>query len=200
MSSKNCHVCSRDISKPSLVRCQANGCPLQKQGVSASRQALLGILGLGLMIVIATVAISWMAGRSDGNAPRAPIALAGANGGWLGKIVPQRAADADPDSTPAGVDTPDWTAATRVVNFDCSRQLSAARAQVCSHWDLATVDYNLGLVYREALARARNAASLRAAQNAWLAKLDKMAGDRDALIAHYRARLEQLQAAGKAKS
>lgn len=181
-----------------MVRCQAIGCPLHKRGASASRQTLIGILGLCIITALATAAISSVARSSNGNGPRAPIAFGGSMGGWLDKIMPRRAGETD--AATASVDIPDWTAASRVASFNCSGSLSAARSLVCSHWDLATVDYNMALVYRAALARADNAAALRAAQNAWLAKLDSLSGDRDALIAHYRARLEQLQTARPGKS
>lgn len=194
MSPKTCQICSRDISKPSLVRCQASACPLNKSAPPASRQTLLGIVGLGLGIVGAIGAASWL--FATPGASRTSVASPFSRGtvnNWIDGLWQPKAPDSSP-SVPQ-VAGADWGAATRVETFSCEGRLSAARSVICTHWDLATVDYNLALVYRHALSSARDPGALRAEQGRWLARLDSIDATPETVMEHYRARLDQLQAA-----
>jgi len=194
MTKQQCHVCSRDISKPSLVRCQATACPLNKSKAPASRQTLMGIFGLGLGVVGAIAAASWLFSTPSGSRTAVASTFSRSTvNNWLDGLW----RPSTPDFTPTvqqGSGS-DWGAATRVETFSCEGRLSAARSAICSNWDLATVDYNLALVYRHALSSARNPAAVRAEQERWLARLDALDATPEAVMAHYRARLDALQAA-----
>lgn len=195
MTAEQCHVCSRDISKPSLVRCKVAACPLNKPAAPASRQTLIGIAGLGCIAIAAVAAMSWRsaAAGSTSQPKIAAQAVNGPGGSWLGGLWRAKAPVAEQsDDVPAG-ESVDWTAATRVLSFSCDGTLSPARSAICSHWDLATVDYNLALVYRHALGTAHNRAALRADQDRWLAELDRLDAKPDAVLDHYRRRIDQLQ-------
>lgn len=194
MKKQQCHVCSRDISKPSLVRCQATACPLNKPKPPASRQTLMGIFGLGLGILGAIAGATWLFSAPSGErtAVASTFSRSSVNN-WLDGLWRPRT----PDFTPTAQQTSgsDWGAATRVETFSCDGRLSAARSVICSNWDLATVDYNLALVYRHALSTARDPGALRAQQDRWLARLDSVDATPEAVMEHYRARLDALQAA-----
>lgn len=86
---------------------------------------------------------------------------------------------------------PDERAATRVQNFSCDTASSIARQLVCTHWELATVDYNLSLAYRRALGAAPNPDALRREQRGWLQSLDKQR-DPGGVLRHYQQRLQRL--------
>ncbi|OQW46166.1 MAG: hypothetical protein A4S16_11635 [Proteobacteria bacterium SG_bin6] len=94
---------------------------------------------------------------------------------------------------PAGLLGPaDPRAARKVQNFSCdSATASPARQLVCNHWELATVDYNLALAYRHALAAVPNPAALRREQRGWLQALDRQR-EATRILQHYQARLERL--------
>lgn len=193
MSEKQCQVCSRDISKPSLVRCQATSCPLQQEKPPASRQTLVGIFALGLALVGGIAGVSWMFTAPGARPAIVPTQFTRTNvNNWVDKMLSARAPDT-PAAAPQS-DGVDWGASARVETFSCSGQLSMARSAICTNWDLATVDYNLALVYRQALAKAPNPAALRAEHERWLAGLDQLEATPDAVLAHYRAELEKLQA------
>lgn len=194
MTKQQCHICSRDISKPSLVRCQATACPLNKPKPPASRQTLMGIVGLGLGIVGAITAASWL--FSAPGASRANVASQFSRSNvnnWIDGLWRPKAPDFNPN-VPQG-NGADWGAASRVETFSCDGRLSAARSVICTHWELATADYNLALVYRHALSTARDPSALRAQQDRWLARLDSVDATPESVMEHYRARLDQLQAA-----
>ena len=194
MMKQQCHVCSRDISKPSLVRCQATACPLNKPKPPASRQTLMGIFGLGLGIFGAIAAVSWLFNAPSGGQTAAASNFSrGSVNNWLDGLW----RPSTPDFTPVAQQASgsDWGAATRVETFSCEGRLSAARSVICTNWDLATVDYNLALVYRHALSSARNPGAVRAEQERWLARLGALDATPETVMEHYRARLDALQAA-----
>ncbi len=194
MSPKTCQICSRDISKPSLVRCQASACPLNKPKPPASRQTLMGIVGLGLGIVGAIGAASWLFAAPGASRANVASHFSRSNvNNWIDGLWQPKAPDFSP-AVQQGSGS-DWGAATRVETFSCEGRLSAARSVICSNWDLATVDYNLALVYRHALSSARDPGALRAQQDRWLARLDSIDATPETVMEHYRARLDQLQAA-----
>lgn len=196
MNHSRCDVCNRDISKPSLVRCQSSACPLKERHVTASRDLLGGLFALAIALVVVILVAKWMVDQ-----PKSAVAGIGSSsssgsttGGlsaWLETLLGKRKPVAD--SGAPKFDLPDWQAATRVSSFSCDGALSDARRLVCSNWELATTDYNLALVYRNALAKANNAAALRRSQAAWLARLDRQARDKDALMQHYGDRIAELQ-------
>lgn len=192
MSARNCHVCSRDISKTSLVRCQVAACPMRENKATASRATLLGVIGLGVVGIGAMALISSVKMAPDGtrSSPFASVARTPVTG-WFNGL--SRSADKREVAESAPGPVVDWRASARVETFSCSGQLSAVRAAICSNWDLATVDYNLALVYRHALASAPDPAALRAAHRRWLAELEQLNATPDAVLAHYRTQLETLQ-------
>lgn len=91
----------------------------------------------------------------------------------------------DSGAIPMNVDTPDPRAATRVQSFSCDGRMSASRALICTRWPLAIADYNISLLYKDALGRSANPAALARARRAWLARLDKQGVDADAILALY---------------
>lgn len=192
MTARNCHVCSRDISKTSLVRCQAAACPLRQDKPGASRNILFGVIGLGLALMGGLALMSSMGALPGGTqsigAPRFERAQVAS---WVDGLMRPRSQQGATASAP--VEAVDWGASKRVETFSCSGQLSAVRTAICTNWELATVDYNLALVYRQALATAPNPAAVRAAQRRWLAELEELDATPDAVLAHYNAHLEKLQ-------
>lgn len=121
-----------------------------------------------------------VAASSGATAPAAATAPSAAGG--IGGIA-----------IPAGLFGPaDPRAAQRVQSFSCaSATASPARQLVCNHWELATVDYNLALAYRRALATVANPAALRREQRGWLQALDRQR-EATRILQHYQARLERL--------
>lgn len=193
MTEQQCQICSRDISKPSLVRCQAAACPLNKPKPPASRQTLLGIVGLGLGIAGSIAAASWLFATPGASRTSVASQFTRSNvNNWIDGLWRPKAPEYNAN-VPQN-DRSDWGAATRVETFSCEGRLSAARSVICTHWDLATADYNLALVYRHALGTARDPAALRAEQDRWLSRLDSLDATPESVMAHYRARLDELQA------
>ncbi|MBA4048757.1 MAG: hypothetical protein C0476_09480 [Sphingomonas sp.] len=192
MTVRNCHVCSRDIDKTSLVRCQVAACPLREDKPTASRRTLFGVIGLGVAVMGGLALMSSVVtapGTSRSTVvPRFERAQVAS---WFDGLMRPRGKQ-DVAESPSAVPV-DWGASKRVETFSCNGQLSAARAAICSNWDLATVDYNLALVYRQALASASNPAAVRAAQRRWLAELEQLDATPDVVLAHYRTQLEKLQ-------
>lgn len=94
---------------------------------------------------------------------------------------------------------PDPAAATRVQSFDCAGSVSISRMLVCTHWEFATIDYNLQISYRSVLENAGDTAALRKSQREWLAALDKLGNNPGAVFAHYETRLRDLSSAAVAK-
>jgi uncharacterized protein len=78
---------------------------------------------------------------------------------------------------PRAAEAADPRAAMRVQSFSCEGALSASRLWICTHWSLATMDYNLALQYKAALRRSGAPQALRKAHADWLARLDKLDGD-----------------------
>jgi hypothetical protein len=83
----------------------------------------------------------------------------------------------DVASTEAAVEAADSRAARLVQSFPCEGSLPASRVAICTHWSLATSDYNLSLQYKSALRRSKKPQALRQAHSAWLARLDDLKGD-----------------------
>jgi hypothetical protein len=208
-----CDYCKRDISRPSLVRCSSQRCPLKVTRGVAVRGMLLGIGGVGLLVAFLFVGGAWLlspgkprgagdpqvqsevAAAPGGPQPRA-LELSGNVRHWAGGLFAGNGRGSD-DATPAAVTQPDPSlpdprAASRVQTFSCSGSLTASRSLICTNWDLATTDYNAALTYNIVLARSPHPDALRRAHDAFLAGLDKLGTDTMKLRAYYRAWQERL--------
>lgn len=209
MPRPECDYCKRDISKPSLVRCSSQRCPLKASRGGAVRGILVGIGGLGLIGAFVVVAGAWL--LSPGSKPRpvgedraeptpgspraAALELSGNVRHWTGGLFAGGSGGSPseaPVTTAFDPALPDPRAASRVQTFSCSGNLSASRSLICTNWDLATTDYNLALTYNAVLARSRHPDLLRRAHDAFLAGLDTMGSDATKLGDYYRAWQEQL--------
>lgn len=201
MARSECDYCKRDISKPSLVRCSSQRCPLKASRGGAVRGILVGIGGLGLIGVVVVVGGAWLlapgskqratgqdhAEATPGSPRAAALELSGNVRHWTGGLF---AGGGSPSEAPvpAAFDPalPDPRAASRVQTFSCTGSLSASRSLICTNWDLATTDYNLALTYNAVLTRSRHPDVLRRAHEAFLAGLDTVGSDADKLRDYYR--------------
>lgn len=196
MARDQCYLCHRDLGPDVLVRCREPDCPLNVSRARASAVVLGGLFGLILLVGLVLAAAYWFL---RGDRPRDEVAGASsvedavqpASASSLGgpSLLPTRgsggpatgdgAAESPADAgapQPDG-ETPDPRAATRVQSFSCEGGLSSSQVAICTHWSLATADYNLSLQYRSALRHSRNPQALRRAHAAWLARLDQLGGD-----------------------
>lgn len=207
MAQSECDYCKRDISKPSLVRCSSERCPLKASRGGAVRGLLVGIGGLGLVGAFVIVGAAWLLSpgakaRASGDehadsatdGPRgASLDISGKVRDWGGGLFGGGAAHDDaPVAVAADPALPDPRAASRVQTFSCSGSLSASRSLICTNWDLATTDYNLALTYNATLARSRHPEALRRAHDSFLEGLDSLGTDADKLRAYYRAWQDRL--------
>jgi hypothetical protein len=186
-----------------MSRCRDNRCPSRPRNQRGSSSVWIGG-GIGVLILGGIVLAGWMlaapAGKagaasdteaatpeSRAEASRQVVSTAGTNVvKWLDTLV--SAPKPQVDERPADVQdgsVPDPRAGSRVMNFSCSGAMPASRSRICTDWTLATVDYNLSLFYRSALARAKNPEALRRTNAVWLARLDKLGNDTDELIQFY---------------
>ena len=116
--------------------------------------------------------------KSDGSAGSLPA-------------LPQPEQQAAPQ---APVESADPRAGSVVQSFSCMGELTASRAWICTHWSVATMDYNLSLQYRSALTRSHNPHGLREADVSWLGEVDRLGDDPAAILKLYRqwqARLDK---------
>jgi hypothetical protein len=176
----------------------------------ASVVVLSGLLGIAVIVGAVVMLLSWFSHRNaqpdsaastaspsaapgpdgvqgsgdGGTSVAAAIGSAGASAGSDG----QAATDQSPAATGgSGSDQPgareiaDPRAASRVASFSCEGKLSESRYWICTHWSLATRDYNLSLEYKSAVNRSRNPQPLRIARAAWLARLDGLDGNGPAI-------------------
>ena len=209
MARPECDYCKRDISKPSLVRCSSQRCPLKASRGAALRGVMAGIGGIGLLAAFGVVGAVWLFSPSSkphgagepqqveaaSSGPRTnAMELSGNIRNWGGGLFggghgerQEMPVAAQPDPS-----QPDARAASRVQTFSCSGSLSASRSLICTNWDLATTDYNLALTYNAVLARSRRPEALRRAHDAFLAGLDTIGTDADKLREYYRAWQEKL--------
>lgn len=214
MSSSNCRLCKRDISKPALVRCREASCPLKAVPKRAPLTMLVGLGGGGMLVAGAMAFILWQsAGPGGASAPgevvenafvattSAPDNVGNADGGggvisaaapaspsgWLNKLFtpPKPKDDEAPAFSAADEAALNARAPSRVQNFSCSGTLSASRSQICSNWTLAITDYNVALEYRDVLARSAKPHQLRKAYAVWLARLNELGADPVAILKHY---------------
>jgi len=169
------------------------------------------LLGGGVVGVAALV-LSGLRPSETSDSPFAPVAARGDEGfdneaapdtagtAFTVRIPATPATSASGDGGTGGITVPaqvvtlgaaDGRAATRVQNFSCDTASSIARQLVCTHWELATVDYNLSLAYRRALGAAPNPDALRREQRNWLQSLDKQR-DPGGVLHHYQRRLQRL--------
>jgi hypothetical protein len=216
MAGSECDYCKRDISKPSLVRCSSERCPLKVSRAGAVRGVLLGIGGIGLVVAFLIVGGAWLmspgkprgAGDVRAQGDAASSATSSSSGGQQTRAMELSGSirnwgglfgggHGDAQQTPVAVadanaDRPDPRAASRVQTFSCSGTLSASRSLICTNWDLATTDYNLALTYNAVLARSRHPDALRRAHDAFLAGLDTVGNDAARLREYYRLWQEQL--------
>jgi hypothetical protein len=105
---------------------------------------------------------------------------------WLGGLFGSHD-DAPTDNAPPQVanDASDPQASTRVQTFSCAGALSASRATICTHWELATADYNLSLLYNNVLAHSPRTAELRRDHSVFLKALDRLNGNPKRILALY---------------
>lgn len=89
------------------------------------------------------------------------------------------------DALAQPTDAPDPRAASRVQSFPCDGQSSPGRAMICTHWPLAIADYNVALLYQDALSRSADPRALVRARRAWLARLDKQGVDAASILKLY---------------
>ena len=210
MARPECDYCKRDISKPSLVRCSSQRCPLKASRGAALRGVMAGIGGIGLLVVFGVVGAVWLFSPSSkphgagepqhveeaSSGPRTnAMELSGNIRNWGGGLF--GSGHGERQETPvvaAQTDSglPDPRAASRVQTFSCSGSLSASRSLICTNWDLATTDYNLALTYNATLTRSRHPDALRRAHDAFLEGLDTIGTDADKLRDYYRAWQEKL--------
>ena len=213
MARSECDYCKRDISKPSLVRCSSERCPLKVSRAGAVRGVMFGIGGVGLVVAFLAVGGAWLMspgkprGAGDVGAPGEAAASASSSGGRQPRAMEQSGnvrpwggglfggGHGDTQEAPAAAieaDRPDPRAASRVQTFSCSGSLSASRSLICTNWDLATTDYNLALTYNAVLARSHRPDALRRAHDAFLRGLDSVGNDADKLREYYRLWQEEL--------
>jgi hypothetical protein len=209
MARPECDYCKRDISKPSLVRCSSQRCPLKASRGAALRGVMAGICGLGLLAAFGAIGAIWLFAPSSqrrgagethveatSSGPRTnAIELGGNIRHWGDGLFGSGHSDGREmpvAAMPTDSSLPDPRAASRVQTFSCSGSLSASRALICTNWDLATTDYNLALTYNTALVRSRHPDALRRAHDAFLTGLDTIGTDADKLRAYYRSWQEQL--------
>lgn len=107
-------------------------------------------------------------------------------------LTVQQAAAATSQATAMDQEAADPRAAQLVQSFSCSGKLAASRSWICSHWSLATQDYNLSLQYRSALIRSSNPRALEKARAAWLGKLNALGANTPAIMKSYRQWSETL--------
>lgn len=202
---RTCTICGDEVSGSGIARCMVPHCP-EKQEVSGARvlRLLIPLLVLATILVAVTVAtVSMMSPAAE---PANPFAAAADNGFAAADTSQAETETARGDAAsgatgggiaiPAGLFGPaDPRAATRVQTFSCdSAAISPARRLVCNHWELATVDYNLALAYRRALANVANPSAVRREQRVWLQTLDRQR-DATRIFQHYRTRLDRLSKA-----
>ena len=209
MARPECDYCKRDISKPSLVRCSSQRCPLKASRGAALRGVMAGIGGLGLLAAFGAVGALWLFSPSSkphgageplaeaaSSCPRTnAMELSGTVRNWGGGLF--RSGHGESQEIPVAANQPDAglpdpRAASRVQTFSCSGTLSASRSLICTNWDLATTDYNLALTYNAVLTRSRHPDALRRAHDAFLAGLDTVGNDAAKLREYYRLWQEQL--------
>ena len=186
-------MCARDVSQTSLMRCKETRCPLKQDRAGASfRPSRSGIKGLLVALPVLAMAIAFLTHRQptiagfSAGAPESAARTGGKGSNWLGKLFAGHA-EAPVDDTPApAADTPDPQASSRVQMFSCSGALSASRAAICTHWDLATADYNVSLLYNTALAHSARPAGLRRDHAMFVKALDRLNGDPERILAEYR--------------
>ncbi len=213
MTQKSCHTCNRDISKPSLVRCREDNCPLKSIPEHSSRGLLAGLGGFGALVILAIGGYSFISSPTDtstsisSDTPSVEIGDPGRNLGsqsnssgksWFSSIFSSSSGNQNDDlgSGVPKITLPDPRAASRVSTFSCAGSLSAARSLVCTNWDLAITDYNLSLLYTSALGQSRNPSSMRAAQAVWRRKLDQLGRDPALIQNHYNERSAELSKIG----
>jgi len=210
MARSECDYCKRDISKPSLVRCSSQRCPLKASRGGAVRGIMAGLGGIAIIAALIGIGAAWLLSpssrsqASSGNdqgesAPDGPRATALELGGnvrtWAGGLFSSGkgsgadSASAQPQADPG---MPDPRAAARVQTFSCSGSLTASRSLICTNWDLATTDYNLALTYSSVLAHSRHPDALRRAHDQWLAGLDTLGNDVEKLREYYQKWQERL--------
>jgi hypothetical protein len=207
MGPNRCKVCARDVDRAALVRCTESRCPLKTERSSSVRGAMgVGVMGaliaVPVLIVVALVlthhqkADTYVA-SSDSSAPSStPSATSGSSFAWIGSLFAGK--DAPPvDTSPIqpAIGPADPQASTRVQTFSCGGALSASRASICTHWELATADYNLSLLYNSALAHSPRAPELRRDHASFLKALDQLNGNPERILALYQAWQARLAAA-----
>lgn len=198
MADPRCQRCQRDISKPALVRCRDAECPLKAEPERASSSRVIGLV-LGGVVAVAAL-LFWASTGSP--PPRQPVVADGTrvitphtapsittgNSGpglfdWLTRS--EKPVTVTGDSLPIGQEIPDKRAASRVQSFSCDGDTTIGRMLICTHWSLATTDYNMALLYNDALSRAPDPRSLARARRKWLARLDKQGVDAASIMALY---------------
>lgn len=197
---RSCDLCGDQLNRATIARCGVVDCPSRKPAAKVSLGKLLALFVPAALLgaLLLTLGMALMGRRAmpsdSAFAPRTP-----SHPGAL--VSSGRAPEASSIEAGSGADlsgmvrlsAPDPAAGRRVQSFRCDDPASPARRLVCTHWELATIDYNLALSYRQALTDAANPRALRREQRAWLGTLDKLRKPGE-VVRHYEDRLKRLSA------
>lgn len=82
--------------------------------------------------------------------------------------------------------------ASHAAGFDCKKATIPAETAICQDSNLSKLDSDLAAAWKDASARSKNAATLKAAQLRWLAQRNACDGDVPCLSDRYRERLAEL--------
>ena len=172
---------------------------------------MIGLMAGGALILLTLIGVGTMisAPKSDRNAATNTASIAdqmNAGGGlqpsshnpvvttkaerWTDRVETlfRKPKVEEPEALPVRPSGPDPRAATRVQSFSCAGPMSPSRMLICTNWNLATADYNLSIAYQAAVKDSRTPEALRRSQVLWLAKVDKLGANTDALLEAYQQR------------
>lgn len=82
--------------------------------------------------------------------------------------------------------------AGHAASFDCKKASTPSETAICQDSALSKLDSDLAAVWKDALARSKNAAALKSAQLRWLAQRNACGGDAPCITDRYRERLAEL--------
>lgn len=213
MAESACPRCDRDTNKAALVRCRDSACPLKATPDRASPVKVAGALAGGAAVIAVVLFLASGATQQPKHPPKPTATLSSQSAtatasdtvpgsanagsvGWLDWLF--KAKQSVVIASDAGLptdDAPDPRAASRVQSFSCEGRSSRGRALICTHWSLAITDYNVALLYQEALSRSANPRALARARRAWIARIDKHGTDTDtiqSLYEEWRAQLSKI--------
>jgi len=82
--------------------------------------------------------------------------------------------------------------ASEAASFDCEKARPPVETAICGNPTVSNLDSDLAAAWKDALARAQNAAALKTAQRRWLTERNACGADTACLIDRYRERLAAL--------